>query len=139
MIRSIRLGRRGRGQAEIQIAPLIDMMFTLLLFYIATTTFVRETGLRVERPRARAGEALEKNSLLVGIGAAGEVSLEGRRVDLLSLRTMVAQRVARRPDLGVVLVTDRATPAELLVKVMDEAQLGGAKKIAIASRKERVP
>jgi biopolymer transport protein ExbD len=115
---------------------MIDLMFTLLIFFVATTSFVRETGLQVQRPRSSTATDLDKSSILVGVGPAGEVFFEGRRVELLSLRMMVEQRLSRAPDSGVVLIADKRTPAEALVRVMDEAQLGGAKRIALASRRE---
>lgn len=136
MIRSIRSKGRSRGAPEIQIAPMIDLMFTLLIFFVVTTSFVRETGLEVQRPQSSTASTLEKSSLLVGIGPLGEVFFEGRRVELLSLRALISQRLARQPDAGVVLVTDKRTPAESIVRVMDEAQLGGAKRVALASKRE---
>lgn len=136
MIRSIRSKSRGRGAPEIQIAPMIDLMFTLLIFFVVTTSFVRETGLEVQRPKSSTASALEKSSLLVGVGPSGEIYFEGRRVELLSLRLLVGQRLLRQPDAGVVLVTDKRTPAEAIVRVMDEAQLGGAKRVALASRRD---
>ena len=136
MIRSVRSKGRGRGAPEIQIAPMIDLMFTLLIFFVVTTSFVRETGLDVQRPRSSTAAGLEKSSLLVGMGPAGEIYFEGRRVELLSLRLLISQRVARQPDAGVVLVVDQRTTADAIVRVMDEAQLGGAKRVALASRRE---
>jgi biopolymer transport protein ExbD len=136
VIRSIRGRGRSRGAPEIQIAPMIDLMFTLLIFFVVTTSFVRETGLEVKRPRSSTASSLEKTSLLVGVGPTGEVFFEGRRVELLSLRLLLSQRLARQPDAGVVLVTDRRTPAESIVRVMDEAHLGGAKRVALASRRD---
>ena len=115
---------------------MIDLMFTLLIFFVVTTSFVRETGLAVQRPQSSTATTLEKSSLMVGIGPLGEVYFEGRRVELLSLRLLVSQRLARLPDAGVVLVTDKRTPAEAIVRVMDEAQLGGAKRVALASRRD---
>ena len=114
---------------------MIDLMFTLLIFFVVTTSFVRETGLEVQRPRSSTAAALDKNAILVGVGPAGEVSFEGRRVELLSLRMLLEQRLARSPESGVVLVADRLATAESIVRVMDEAQRGGAKRIALASRR----
>jgi len=135
MIRSIRSRARGRGAPEIQIAPMIDLMFTLLIFFVVTTSFVRETGLEVQRPRSSTATELDRGAILVGVGPAGEVSFEGRRVELLSLRMLLEQRLARTPDAGVVLVADRQAQAEALVRVMDEARRGGATRIALASRR----
>jgi biopolymer transport protein ExbD len=137
VIRSVRGRGRNRGTPEIQIAPMIDLMFTLLIFFVVTNSFVRETGLEVQRPRAGTATEADPNSILVGIGPLGEVYFEGRRVELLGLRTLVEQRLARRRDAGVVLVADRRTPTEALVQVMDEAHAAGATRVAIASRRER--
>jgi biopolymer transport protein ExbD len=136
MIRSVRGRGQGRGSPEIQIAPMIDLMFTLLIFFVVTSTFVRETGLEVQRPQAGASAETDPDSILIGLGPTGEVYFEGRRVELLGLRTLVEQRLSRRREAGVVLIADRGTPVEALVQVMDEAKLAGAGRVSIASRKE---
>lgn len=128
---------RHRGQAEVVILSLIDIMMVLLIFLLSTASSSHEVGLKVERPFATSGATLDAESLLIGIGAGGQISFEGKRVERLSLRRLVEERLARHPELAVILVADKETPAELLVGVMDEAQLGGAKRIAIASRKEQ--
>ena len=131
------LRKRHRGQAEVVILSLIDIMMVLLIFLLSTASSSHEVGLKVERPFATSGSTLDAESLLIGIGAGGQVSFEGKRVERLSVRRLVEERLARHPDLAVILVADKETPAELLVGIMDEAQLGGAKRIAIASRKEQ--
>jgi biopolymer transport protein ExbD len=131
------LRRRHRGQPELIIISLIDIMMVLLIFLLSTASSSHEVGLKVERPFAAAGAPLDSESMLIGIGAGGQLSFEGKRVERLSLRRLVEERLARRPDLAIILVADKETPAEILVGVMDEAQLGGAKRIAIASRRER--
>ena len=136
MIQTVRSRRRAKATVDIPLAPLIDMVFILLIFFLVTTTFVRETGLRVRRPRAKTAQALEAKNLLVGVDPQGRIHVEGRRVDLLSLRSIVERRVRSRPELSVVLVVDEATPTGTLVRVMDECRYAGAAKIAVASRKE---
>ena len=128
--------KRGRGQPEVIILSLIDIMMVLLIFLLTTANPGKETGLEVQRPQASTSAELDAESLLVGVGADGELSMEGRRIDLLSLSGVLRQRLAARPELGVVLVADVRTPAGTLVSVMDEAHRGGAKRVAIASRKE---
>ncbi len=136
MFRSVRGSRRERAAAEVQIAPLIDMVFILLIFFLVTTTFVRETGISVRRPSASTAQALDRKSLLVGIDPKGRVFVEERRVDLLALRTLVERRMRSQPELSVVLIADRGAPTSALIDVMDECRLGGATKIAVASSKE---
>lgn len=128
--------KRGRGQPEVIILSLIDIMMVLLIFLLTTARPGKETGLDVQRPQASTSAELDADALLVGIGPDGELSMEGRRVDLLSLSGILRQRLAARPDLGVVLVADQRTSAGALVAAMDEAYRGGARKVAVASRKE---
>ena len=130
------LRKRGRGQPEVIILSLIDIMMVLLIFLLATANPARETGIDIQRPFAQTGSEVDPEAVLIGVGPEGELSFEGRRVDRLSLRGLIEERLSRRPESGVVLVADRRTPAGVLVAVMDEAQLGGARRIAIAARKE---
>jgi biopolymer transport protein ExbD len=131
------LRRRHRGQPELVVINLIDVMMVLLIFLLSTASSSHEVGLKIERPHATAGATLDSESMLIGIGAGGQISFEGKRVDRLSIRRLVEERLARRPELAVILVADKETPVEILVGVMDEAQQGGAKRVAIASRTDR--
>lgn len=136
MIELSGLRKRGRGQPEVIILSLIDIMMVLLIFLLSTASPVRETGIEIQRPFAQTGNAVEAEAVLIGVGPEGELSFEGRRVDRLSLRGLIEERLGRQPELGVVLIADRRTPTGVLVGVMDDAQLGGARRIAIAARKE---
>lgn len=137
MFKSVRSKRSSKERAEIKIAPLIDMVFILLIFFIVTTSFVSETGLTVERPEARSSESLEEESILVGIGPSGEVYMAGQRIGLFSLRPLVEHKLKSNPKLSTILVADKAVSAELVVRVMDELRLSGVRRIALATRKSR--
>ena len=138
MFQSVQRRSNGQGSAPgVNLAPLMDMVFILLIFFIVTTTFVRDTGIQVERPQAVWSDSLDSRSLRVSISAGGAVYTEGRRVSLAGLRERVA-RLARGRDHGrasVVLIADEQTPASRLVEVMDTAKLAGATDIALATRK----
>jgi biopolymer transport protein ExbD len=136
MFQSVRQKKRSHDKAEIKIAPLIDMVFILLIFFIVTTSFVSETGLTVERPASRSSESLESQSVLIGIGPLGEIYISGRRVGLFSLKPILENRLRNQPNLSVVLVSDKATVADLIVQVMDELRLSGVKRIALATEKK---
>ena len=86
MIHSVRSRRKANQAVDIPMAPLIDMVFILLIFFIVTTTFVRDTGLPVRRPKSSTAQALGAKNLLVGVGPQGRIHVEGRRVDLLCKR-----------------------------------------------------
>ena len=136
MFKSVRSKKSSKEQAEIKIAPLIDMVFILLIFFIVTTSFISETGLTVERPEARSSQSLDSESILIGIGASGEIYISGQRVGLFSLRPLVEHKLKSNPKLSTILVADKSISAELVVRVMDEIRLSGVKRIALATRKK---
>ena len=134
MFQSVRLRRKGFRQAEIRIAPLIDMVFILLIFFIVTTTFVSETGLEVERPQSQTSRQLAEDAARVGLGPAGEIYLDGQRISLFSLRSRIANFLIKNPQRAVVVVADKAASAQMIVRTIDEIRLGGASRIALATR-----
>ncbi len=116
-------------------APLIDMVFILLIFFMVTTVFTRETGVEVNRPQASSSQDLDKKSLMIGIDPQGNVFVEERRVDLLGLRAIVERRLQVDPDRNIVIISDEESRTGALVQVMDECRLAGGTNIAIAAKK----
>lgn len=135
MFKSIRAKKNVREKTEIHMTPLIDMVFILLIFFIVTTSFVSDTGLKVSRPQAHTSQDLNRDSMKIAVGASGEIYLAGQRISIFSLRSIVAAKLKRDPELSTVIIADKATPADTLVKVMDELRLGGIKKISLATEK----
>lgn len=123
--------RRPPTPAEINMAPLIDMTFLLLIFFLVNAKFVQETGIEVNRPQAVTGRAQKAEVLLIGITAAGTLHVNNQRVELTAIRQWVA---SRRPGAGVVVVADERVSAGLLVRVVDQCRLAGAKDVAVATR-----
>ena len=136
MFHSLRRARRNNKEPAIQVAPLIDLIFILLIFFLVTTSFVRETGLEVLRPTAVTASPVDQGSLLIGISASGDIYFEGAKIDLVSLRSTLKRRLAERTDKVVTLVVDQAASSGRLVEVMDECRLAGAQHVAIATRKK---
>lgn len=124
-----------RSGVEINLAPLIDMVFILLIFFLVTTSFTRESGVIVERPQARTAEPLEKSSLIIGIDQNGNIFLEGRRIDLPMIRPYVSKVLRENPGAGVVVVCDRSAKTDVLIRVLDECRAAGAKNLSVAARK----
>lgn len=122
------------GETGIDISPLIDCIFILLLFFIVTTTFVEETGVEVDKPQAAASVNLEKNSVLLALTAEGQVVYGGREIGVAGVRPLVA-RLLEKEALPVIIQTDQAVPSGLLVRVIDEAKLAGAVKVSLATVK----
>jgi len=122
------------GEAGIDISPLIDCVFILLIFFIVTTTFVEETGVEVDKPQAASGVRLEKNSILLALTAEGQVVYGGREVGVAGVRPLVKRMLAKE-DIPVIVQADQTVPSGLLVRVIDEAKLAGATKVSLATRK----
>ncbi|MGE4551579.1 MAG: ExbD/TolR family protein, partial [Desulfovibrionaceae bacterium] len=120
-LRGVRRGRRDKG-VDINMAPLIDMIFILLIFFIVTTTFAREAGIDVARPEARTATEQRRPTLQVGLTAGGEIWVEGRMVDLRSVRPLVADFLAATPDGAVLLVADRDGTTGALIALVDQCR-----------------
>ncbi len=118
--------------SEINISPLIDVVFILLIFFIVTTVFVEETGLEIQKPRAASQEDLKKNSILIGISASGTVHYGGREIGVGGVRSVV-RRLLMQESMPVIIQSDRQTPTDATVQVMDEAKLAGASQVFVST------
>ena len=133
MFRSVRSKRALTAQTEIQMTPLIDMVFILLIFFVVTTSFVSETGLDIQRPQSSSSETLPHENIPVAIGADGRITADGRRIGLLSIRPFLQKRLRTQPGLAVVLVADKAVSVDRVVRVMDEVRSAGINEVALAT------
>ena len=122
------------GESEINVSPLIDIVFILLIFFIVTTVFVEETGVEVQKPRAASAQQLEKHSILIAITAEGQIVYGGKNIGIRGVGDVV-RRLLRKEDMPVIVQADRKAPIDLYAKVHDEATLAGAKQINLATQK----
>jgi biopolymer transport protein ExbD len=120
----------------IDMAPLIDMVFILLIFFIVTTTFVTETGVDVNKPEAVSAQRLENELILIAITPAGDVWYDRNNIGVAGVRSTVAALLLAQQERQVVIQADRRVTTDLLVRVMDEAKLGGAKALSISTTVE---
>ena len=127
--------RRTEGAVEINVAPLLDMVFILLIFFIVTTVFVEETGVEVQKPTAASAENLEKHSLLIAITHDGRIVYGGQEYPLNGVRALVSREI-REQSLPVILLVDRGADSGALVDVIDECKLAGAKTVSVAAKRE---
>ncbi|TMO87150.1 ExbD/TolR family protein [Pseudoalteromonas spongiae] len=118
---------------EIDLAPLLDVVFILLIFFIVTTVFVKETGVEVDKPSAVSSQQLQKSVLMLAITDAGQVMYAGTNIGVAGVRAtlMQASRTKARP---LVIQADKRVPTELLVKVIDQAKLAGVENISLAAQ-----
>ena len=135
MFKSVRSRKALTAVAEIQMTPLIDMVFILLIFFVVTTSFVAETGIGIERPQASSSESLPRESLTVAVRADGQIVLGGQEVGLFSVRPHLERRIRNQPGLSAVIVADRTVPIERIVRVMDEIRAAGVIDIAVATER----
>ena len=117
----------------IDMSPLIDCVFILLIFFIVTTVFVEETGVEVDKPQAASASQLEKTSVLIALKSNGEIVYGGRVIGVAGVRPLV-KRMIQKEDVPVIIQADQASQSGLLVRIIDEAKLAGATKVSVATR-----
>lgn len=120
------------GEGGIDLSPLIDCVFILLIFFIVTTTFVEETGVEVDKPQAASASALEKTSILIAVTADGAVVFGGQDIGISGVQPLV-KRMTSQEEMPVIVQVDKSAQAGLFVRVIDEAKLAGAKKVSVAT------
>lgn len=120
---------------DINLSPLIDCIFLLLIFFVVTTVFVEETGVEVQKPKAVSATDLEKNSLLIALTKDGQIVYSGRRMDLNSVRGIVARQM-REEVVPVIIIADENSRSGRLVELIDECKLAGALQVSIAAERE---
>jgi biopolymer transport protein ExbD len=134
---NVRRGLRGgSGRVEINMGPLIDMVFLLLIFFVVTTSFVKEAGIDVQRSTAATAEVKDRGNIMIGLTAEGDVFFEGKRIDIRSIRPLIERALAEDPESGVVVVADKKSETGTVVQVMDQCRLAGAKNVSLAAKKE---
>ena len=121
------------GEASVDMSPLIDCVFILLIFFIVTTTFVEETGVEVDKPDAASASALDKNSMLIALTEDGEVMYGGRQIGISGVRREVGRMLAGGEDVPIIIEADKNSRTELLVRIIDEAKLANARTISVAT------
>jgi biopolymer transport protein ExbD len=132
MRRLVSIDTGSGGSAEVNLSPLIDMVFLLLIFFMVTTVFVQETGVEVQKPKAATATDLEKSSIL--ITQEGRVVYGGEQIGIARVRGMVARQLRER-DMPVVVIADETSHTGVVVQVIDQCKLGGAKQVSIAAKR----
>lgn len=130
------LPRRKQKDMGIEMGPLMDIVFILLIFFVVTSSFTRETGVDVTKPQAQSASQLEKENLLIAITREGTIHINERQVDLASLQDILKQSLAKTPDREAVVIADKGSETGVLVQVIDVCNLAGVKKVSIAAQAE---
>ena len=120
-------------ESEINITPMLDVVFIMLIFFIVTATFVKEAGVEVSRPPAVTAINKDKGNILVAITENGQIWIDRRQVDPRSLRANIERLHGENPQGSIVIQADKKSQNALLVAVMDAAKAAGVSEIAIAA------
>ena len=117
----------------IDLAPMLDFVLNLLIFFIITTSFIKEAGVTVVKPTATTAENRESGNILIAIRENGEIWMDRKRVDIRQVRTNIEKLHIERPDDTAVILADQAAPASILARVMDEVRAGGIREVSVAA------
>lgn len=127
---------RKKRDVDVDISPLIDMVFILLIFFMVSTTFVKDSQLELKRPSASSAQPSSTKSLRVSVDQAGALYLDGVPVKPWMLQSQLRDAFRGGADKTVLVVADRSTTAERLVEVVDQCRLAGAADVAVATDRE---
>ncbi|BAW79681.1 biopolymertransporter ExbD/TolR [Candidatus Nitrosoglobus terrae] len=118
---------------SINLTPMIDMVFILLIFFIATTSFTKESGVEVNRPSAKTAVSKERSNTFIVVRANNEIWIDKRQVDIRTIRANVERIEAENPEGSVVIVADKDSKTGLVIEIMDQVRLAGVSDVSIAA------
>lgn len=124
------------NEVEINLSPMIDCIFILLIFFIVTAVFVQEPGIEVNRPQASGSETLSPNSILIAISNEGRIYYGGKEINLSKVRPLI-HRVLSIDELPVIIQTDENASHGIFAKVYGEAKSAGAENIHFATKQSQ--
>jgi len=123
-------------ETGLDLTPMLDIVFIMLIFFIVTTSFVKESGIEVNRPSAQTAERNEKGNILVAISENNEIFIDRRKVELRAIRQNIIRLKAENPEGSVIIQADKASQTGLLVEAMDQIRLAGVLEISIAAEND---
>jgi biopolymer transport protein ExbD len=121
---------------DINITPMLDIVFIMLIFFIVTTSFVKETGIDPRRPVAETAAAKPRGNILIGVDTDGHIWMNNRRIEINQIRQLVEDAVVENPESSAILISDETSPTGALIDVMDQIRLGGVTTISVAATPE---
>lgn len=131
-----RYSSENHDEAAIDMTPMLDIVFIMLIFFIVTTSFVKEAGIEVNRPSANTAQTVQSGNIMIAVGAAGDIWIDKRRVEVDAVRANVERLRAESPEGAIVIQADELANAGVVVKVMDQVRMAGVENISIAATNE---
>ena len=123
-------------EAGIDLTPMLDIVFIMLIFFIVTSSFIKESGISVKRPSAASAAEQPKGNILIAVSADGEIWIDRKQVDIRAVRAAVERLRVDQPDSTVVVQADKDARSGLVIRVMDQAKLAGVEAVALAATVE---
>ena len=120
-------------ESQIELTPMLDVVFIMLIFFIVTTSFVKESGIEVSRPNAKSAEKQKRASIFIAIDSEDRIWLQKGKIEVDAVRANIEKLHAESPEGGVVIQADKKSQTGILVKVMDQIRLAGVKNISVAA------
>jgi biopolymer transport protein ExbD len=129
--------RRGPGDedADINLTPMLDVVFIMLIFFIVTATFIKQSGIQVARPDAMTSQQKPTVAILIAISLNGEIWIDKKRVDPATVRAHIEKLHAENPKGGLVIQADKQSTNEKLMVVLNAARAAGMREVAISTEK----
>ena len=122
-------------EADINITPMLDIVFIMLIFFIVTTSFTKETGATIIRPEAAQAVALQNGTILIGVKPNDDIWMAKRQIELREVRQMVERARAENPEGSVVIVADKGSRIGTVAQIMDQVKMAGVQGVAISAEK----
>ena len=123
-------------ESEINITPMMDIVFIMLIFFIVTTSFIKKTGVDPSRPEAETAARAEQGNILIAVTPSDQIWMNKNPVELQSVRILMEAAHAENPESSVVIVADELASTGIIIDVMDQIRLSGISKVSIAAREK---
>ncbi len=129
--------RRPEEESQIDLTPMLDVVFIMLIFFIVTATFINETAINVQRPpTTEEPPDLENRNIVFQVGSNGDITLGDRRIDVRSVRANIERLRAENPEAKVIISADPKTKSEIYIKIADQSREAGIYDISLATKKD---
>lgn len=124
---------RARIHSHLDIAPLIDIVFLLLVFFMLTSTFMVPEAIELELPESSSASAMDSTAIMVSLNQTGQLALNGESIELKQLQQAIMPLIKQNTASAITLKSDARTEVQLLLKIMDEIREAGGTNVALAT------
>lgn len=128
--------RRTGEESDINITPMLDIVFIMLIFFIVTTSFVKETGIDPSRPSAETAASKPRGNVLIGVDLNDRIWMNKRNITVAQIRQLVEDAIGENPESSAIIVADEKASTGVVIEVMDQVRMGGITEIAVSATPE---